>query len=125
MLDSFFGFTEALGLTSRRLEWNLPLPPEALDSRRAWLPDRQPTLVVSPCSSHARRNWSEERYAAVIRHAVQRHGMRVILCGAPTAYEREFAARVASSRRGAAAELRSARTRCRSCWRCSRAPACC
>lgn len=96
VLDSFFGFTEALGLTSRRLEWNLPLPPEALDYAARLAPDRQPTLVVSPCSSHARRNWSEERYAAVIRHAVQRHGMRVILCGAPTAYEREFAARVAT-----------------------------
>ena len=96
VLDSFFGFTEALGVTARRLEWNLPLPHDALEYAARLVPDRQPTLVVSPCSSHALRNWSPERYAAVLRHAVQRHGMRVILCGAPTAYEREFAARIAA-----------------------------
>ena len=96
VLDSFFGFTQFLGVTARRLEWNLPLPPEALAYSMRLVPDRQPTLVVSPCSSHALRNWSAERYAAVIRHAVQARGMRVILCGAPTAHEREFAARVAA-----------------------------
>jgi heptosyltransferase I len=96
VLDSFFGFTEALGVTARRLEWNLPLPPDTLQYAARLIPDRQRTLVVSPCSSHTLRNWSAERYAAVIRHAVQRHGMRVVLCGAPSDYEREFAARIAA-----------------------------
>jgi heptosyltransferase I len=96
VLDSFFGFTEALGITSRRLEWNLPLPPAALDYAMRLIPDGQPTLIVSPSSSHVRRNWSAERYAAVIRHAVQRHGMRVILCGAPSDTERALGARIAT-----------------------------
>jgi heptosyltransferase I len=94
VLDSFFGFTEALGLAGRRLEWSLPLPPEALDYAERLVPEGQPTLIVSPCSSHRLRNWRAERYAAVIRHAVERHGMRVILCGAPSEYERAFAARI-------------------------------
>lgn len=95
--DSFFGFTDALGLSDRRLEWRLPLPEAAQAYAARLVPDAQPTLVVSPCSSHTLRNWSVERYAAVIRHAVQRHGMRVILCGSPSSFERDFAARVAAA----------------------------
>jgi heptosyltransferase I len=93
--DSFFGFSDALGLSERQLDWQLPLPEAALAYAARLVPDTQPTLVVSPCSSHGLRNWSVERYAAVIRHAVQRHAMRVILCGSPSAYERDFAARIA------------------------------
>jgi heptosyltransferase I len=95
--DSFFGFTDALGLTERLLDWQLPLPQAAQAYAARLVPDAQPTLVVSPCSSHSSRNWSIERYAAVIRHAVQRYGMRVILCGSPSDYERDFAARIAAA----------------------------
>jgi heptosyltransferase I len=91
VLDSFLGFLTALGLPREPLEWNLPLPQEACDYAAALIPDRLPTLIVSPCSSHAARNWRPERYARVIDHAVQRHGMRVLLCGGPSALEREMA----------------------------------
>ncbi len=43
----------------------------ALDYARRAIPDGQPTLVVSPCSSHALRNWSAASYAAVADHAVR------------------------------------------------------
>jgi heptosyltransferase I len=90
VLDSFLGFLTALGLPHEPLEWDLPLPPEACDYAAALIPDRRPTLIVSPCSSHAVRNWRPQRYAAVIDHAVQRHGMRVLLCGGPSALERQM-----------------------------------
>ena len=35
------------------------------------MPDAQPTLLISPCSSHPARNWRAERYAAIADHAVQ------------------------------------------------------
>ena len=54
VLDSFQGFLPALGLARGPLEWNLPLPQDALDYAAALIPDAQPTLIVSPCSSHAR-----------------------------------------------------------------------
>jgi heptosyltransferase I len=97
VLDSFFGFTEALGIGARCLEWRLPLPAEAEAWARTQIPDGVRTLIVSPCSSHALRNWSVGRYAAVIAHAVQRHGLKVLLCGAPSDYERDFAARIAQA----------------------------
>jgi heptosyltransferase I len=94
VLDSFFGFAEALGVTKRRLIWNIPLPPDALDYANTLIPDARPTLVISPCSSHTLRNWQAERYAAVADHAAQKHGMRVILSGGPSALEREVGAAI-------------------------------
>jgi heptosyltransferase I len=90
VLDSFQGFLTALGLQRGALEWNLPLPREACDYAERLIPDAQPTLLVSPCSSHSVRNWRPERYAAIIDHAVQRHGMRVLLCGGRSRLEREM-----------------------------------
>ena len=91
VLDSFFGFTDALGISARRLEWNLPIPAAAQDWARGQIPDGQRTLIVSACSSHRARNWSVERYAAVIDHAARRHGLTVLLCGGPNDYERDVA----------------------------------
>jgi heptosyltransferase I len=94
VLDSFFGFTEALGLPQRVLRWDLPLPPASQEYAQRLIPDAQPTLVISPCSSHMLRNWVPERYAAVAEHAVLRHGMRVILAGGPSALERAVGAQI-------------------------------
>ncbi len=94
VLDSFFGFTEALGIGERILRWDLPLPEDARAYAERLIPDRQPTLVISPCSSHARRNWRPERYAAVADHAARRHGMRVILAGGPTPIEAAMGAAI-------------------------------
>lgn len=96
VLDSLFGFAERLGLRERSMRWDIPLPEGALDSARRTIPDGQPTLVISPCSSHALRNWSPERYAAVADHASTRHGLRVLLCGGRSDLEREYGARIAA-----------------------------
>ncbi|MBS0579965.1 MAG: glycosyltransferase family 9 protein [Proteobacteria bacterium] len=94
VLDSFFGFTESLGISQRVLRWDLPLPPAAQDYAARLIPDGQPTLIVSPCSSHPLRNWLPERYAAVAEHAAGALGMRVILAGGPSTLEREVGARI-------------------------------
>jgi len=91
VLDSFFGFVEALGIKERVLRWQLPLPADALAFAERLIPDSQPTLVISACSSHELRNWRAERYAAVADYAAHVHGMRVILVGGPTAIERKTA----------------------------------
>jgi heptosyltransferase I len=101
VLDSFFGFLVALGIKDRLVEWNIPLPENARAYADQLIPDAQPTLVISPCSSHTLRNWRAERYAAVADYAARRHRMRVILCGGPSALEVEMGAaieRAASSK---------------------------
>lgn len=94
VLDSFFGFLAALGIQDRVLKWNVPLPADAVSYAERLIPDSQPTLVISPCSSHPLRNWRVERYAAVADYAVERHGMRVILAGGPTALEQKTGAAI-------------------------------
>jgi heptosyltransferase I len=88
VLDSFHGFAEACGVQDRVLAWNLPLPEDARAYALAVVPDGTRALVISACSSHARRNWLPERYAAVAAHAVRRHGLKVILTGGPGPVER-------------------------------------
>ena len=94
VLDSFFGFLAALGIGERLLRWDLPLPAAARAYAERLIPDQRPTLIISPCSSHPRRNWRAAHYAALAEHAVQRHGMRVILTGAPAELDRRTGAEI-------------------------------
>jgi heptosyltransferase I len=94
VLDSFFGFLAALGIKDRLVEWNVPLPENARAYAEQLIPDSQPTLIISPCSSHALRNWRPERYAAVADYAARKHHMRVILCGGPSTLEVETGAAI-------------------------------
>lgn len=91
VLDSFMGFADAVGVTEKRLRWDIPPTPELLDYSREFVPDAQPTLVISACSSHRLRNWRPEYYAAIADYAVRAHGLRVILAGGPGAIERRMA----------------------------------
>ena len=90
VLDSFMGFLDAIGITQHPAVWDLPLPADALAYARAVIPDEQPTLLVSACSSHPLRNWRAERYAQVCDHAARRWNMRVVLCGGRTGIERKM-----------------------------------
>ncbi len=90
VVDSFFDFLETLGLKTRKLRWDVPIPASARAFAEEQLPRDQPALVISPCSSHEQRNWRAERYAAIADYAIERHGMRVALCGGPSLPERKY-----------------------------------
>ena len=94
VLDSFFGFLATLGISERLLRWDLPLPEAARAYAWRLIPDTQPTLVISPCSSHPRRNWSAGRYAALAAYAATRHRMRVILAGGNSPLEQRTGAQI-------------------------------
>lgn len=96
VIDSFFGFAEALGMAEHHYVWNLPIPPEARQYAQQHLPASTPILVISPCSSMAYRNWTAAGYAAVADYAQQRYGMCVVLTGGPSAIERDYAQRITS-----------------------------
>jgi len=88
VLDTLGSFCEPLGLKQTEIVWNLPVPEDARAWAAAqWPEDGQRSLMISPCSSHARRNWYPERYAALADHAAAR-GWRVVLCGGRSALER-------------------------------------
>ncbi|WP_434212219.1 glycosyltransferase family 9 protein [[Pseudomonas] boreopolis] len=91
VLDAIGSFCEPLGLRQAEVTWDLPVPDEARAWARAqWDDDGRPVLMISPCSSHVRRNWYPDRYAALARHAQQR-GWRVVLCGGRSELERSTA----------------------------------
>jgi heptosyltransferase I len=93
VIDSFFGFTEALGIGERQLRWDIPIPDRARAFAAEALPEG-PFLVISPCSSMAYRNWTSAGYAAVAEHAVREHGLRVVLCGGPSRLEWQYGAEI-------------------------------
>ena len=91
VLDAIGSFCEPLGLRPQPVRWEMPVPAEAREWARArWPEDGRPALLVSPCSSHVRRNWFADRYAAVADHAAAQ-GWRVVLCGGRSQLERETA----------------------------------
>jgi heptosyltransferase I len=88
VLDAIGSFADPLGLQRDAVIWNLPVPDDAHAWARAqWADDGQRTLMISPCSSHALRNWRAERYAALADHAAAQ-GWRIVLCGGRSELER-------------------------------------
>lgn len=100
VMDSFFGFAEALGITERSMRWDIPLSDEEHEYAEKLIPADRPSVVISPCSSMLRgrklnhRNWLPERYAAVADHAADRWQATVILSGGNSAAEKAMAATI-------------------------------
>lgn len=94
VLDAQWSFLDALGVPDAPRCWDLPRQAPARDWAAAQLPGAQPTLLISPASSVALRNWHAPGYAAVARYAVHELGMRVALVGGPSAAERALGAQI-------------------------------
>ena len=105
VLDAIGSFCEPLGLRQAEVAWDLPVPEAAREWARAqWPDDGTPVLMISPCSSHARRNWHADRYAAVADHAAAR-GWRVVLCGGRSELERSTTDAIVAAMRTPALDL--------------------
>ena len=99
VLDSLLGFVRACGVEPGMPQWRVSLPPSAIEYANQIITDDAPTLVISPCSSHSRRNWSAARYAAVAGHAINAHGMRVVLVGGRSSHEIQMGEAIALAAR--------------------------
>jgi heptosyltransferase I len=105
VLDAIGSFCEPLGLVQDQVRWDLPVPEAARGWAAAqWPDDGTPVLMVSPCSSHQRRNWYADRYAALADHAASR-GWRVVLCGGRSELERSTADAILAAMRTPALDL--------------------
>jgi heptosyltransferase I len=99
VLDSFMGFVRACGIEPKPPHWNIRLPPNSLDYARGVIAAGRPTLLISPCSSHAPRNWSAARYAALADHAASAHHMSIVLVGGRSSEEARMAGAIAAAAR--------------------------
>ncbi|WP_024870022.1 glycosyltransferase family 9 protein [Pseudoxanthomonas suwonensis] len=105
VLDVLGSFCEPLGLRQDTVTWDLPVPEAAHEwAREQWPDDGTPVLMVSPCSSHALRNWRAERYAALADHAAA-CGWRIVLCGGRSELERQTADAILAGMRAPALDL--------------------
>lgn len=96
--DSLFGFTQSLGISTHKPQWNIPL--SEADRTFAAQHLGQRNLIISPCSSQRRfnyRNWPLEHYLKVASHAQQVYGCKIILSGGNTEQELDYAARIAAA----------------------------
>ena len=92
--DCLASFLEPLGLKAAPPRWQIPLAESDHEFARAHLATDRKNLVISPCASHTLRNWPAERYARLADHAIETHGMKVILVGSPAPFEAEYCAAI-------------------------------
>ncbi len=102
---AFLSFAHSLGVPVAPPSWNFPV-----DDNQRVLADQHidsscRTLIISPSSSHALRNWTIAGYAAVADHAINEHGMRVVLCGGPSEAEVSLGQAIADAANGAVINL--------------------
>ncbi|MEJ2114625.1 MAG: glycosyltransferase family 9 protein [Gammaproteobacteria bacterium] len=87
VLDGFFSFIEYLGLNQRELSWEYLIPVEAKEFADQYIDKNRFNLIISPCSSHPKRNWRSENYAVVADFATRELDAQVFLCGGPSKIE--------------------------------------
>ena len=93
VMESFFGFLEALGIQEKRLVWNIPIPTTTFAEVKNLLPP-QSFMVISPCSSMQYRNWHVEGYADVIDYAAEKYQLPSVLTGGPATIEDEYGEKI-------------------------------
>ncbi|MFN2335024.1 MAG: glycosyltransferase family 9 protein [Wenzhouxiangellaceae bacterium] len=87
-------FALALGANTEGIDRAPPVDQADREFARRHQPEAGRAVLISPCSSHAARNWSAQRYAAVADWIVARRDRPVILMGGPSSTEQRMAAEI-------------------------------
>lgn len=93
VLDGFMQFVYHLGCEPV-MDWTLPIEQTDRDWATRHIQPQQKNILISPCSSHPLRNWSTQRYAALIDAIKQRYDAHVILTASPSDKEKSFVAEI-------------------------------
>jgi len=87
-VDAFLEFARHLGVSTENVDRRLPVPEQSRAFALAHQPDADRAVIISPASSHARRNWHAAGYAAVADWVIDETDRPVILMGGPGETER-------------------------------------
>lgn len=90
VVDAFFQFIEHIGISHKLLDWSIPVSPADQNFATTHIPHDKPILAISPCSSHALRNWNASGYAAAANYAAEHYQMVIVLLGGNSEIERQF-----------------------------------
>lgn len=108
VMDGLLGFAEAIGVERGAPIWEIPIGDAERAFAAAEIDAAQPTLIISPCTGQRfrnYRNWSAERYAAVVDYAAEHYGARIILTGGTSEIERRYADEIVATSRSRPVDL--------------------
>lgn len=91
VIDSFFGFTEALGINEKQYKWDIPIADSDKQSAKQLLGTDSKYIIISPCSSKDYRNWNTQGYAAIADYIKKQYNYDVVLTGGNSAIEKRYA----------------------------------
>jgi heptosyltransferase I len=97
--DQYFEFIEYLGIDPEPVEWRIRLSPEERAQQSAFFEPLGRTCAIVVGTSKPVKNWAPNRYARVIEALDAEFGMRSIIVGGPSAFERDLAERIMQTSR--------------------------
>jgi len=97
VIDSFFGFTEALGINEKIYRWDIPVSEEDKLSSKKLLANHSKYIIISPCSSKDYRNWNAQGYAEVADYIKEKYNYDIVLTGGNSKIEKEYALKIMQS----------------------------
>ena len=89
VLDGFMNFVKKLGITDIEPKWTINIPNEAIKKAQDIINNKK-TFMICPAASKAYKNWTNDGYLAVAKHALE-NDFNVLICGANTKLEHDFA----------------------------------
>lgn len=100
VMDGLFAFSEYLGVRDRELRWDIPVPDEDRAFAQQLKRPEQPLIVISPCTSQRfrnYRNWNIDNYVQLVAYLQKKHAASIVLTGAGTDIEQQYAAKIAGA----------------------------
>jgi heptosyltransferase I len=108
VMESFFGFAEQLGITSRTLRWDIPVSEADRTFAAQAAGTDAPVCLISPCARQRIRNfrnWRLDRYVELVARLRREFAARVIVSGGGSEVERGYGAAMAQAAGGGALDL--------------------
>lgn len=90
VMDSLFGFSEALGISEKKYNWDIPISEQDRISSKNKLGNISKYVIISPCSSKDYRNWHSRGYAALVDFIKEKYDIEIVLTGGNSDIEKEY-----------------------------------
>ncbi|HMB38691.1 MAG TPA: glycosyltransferase family 9 protein [Wenzhouxiangellaceae bacterium] len=97
--EALLSFASVVGADTGGVDRAPPIRDEDRGFARHYQPEPGRAVLISPCSSHAARNWSVAGYAAVADWVIESTGRPVILVGGPSEIEKRTGEAIESAMR--------------------------
>jgi len=97
--EALLSFARVLGAGTQGIDRAPPICEDDRDFAREHQPEPGRAVLISPCSSHAARNWSVADYAEIADWVIEQTGRPVILIGGPSEMEKRIGAEIESAMR--------------------------